>query len=47
VNVLTGDTLDPVAKIPEYKHSAVRVSVEPADESAERADESGAATGTD
>ena len=28
-NVLTGDTLDPEAKIPEYKHSAVRV--EPAD----------------
>jgi formate dehydrogenase major subunit len=25
VNSLTGDTLDPVAKIPEYKHSAVRV----------------------
>jgi len=25
VNVLTGDTLDPEAKIPEYKHSAVRV----------------------
>ncbi|SFR69711.1 formate dehydrogenase major subunit [Halogeometricum rufum] len=47
VNVLTGDTLDPVAKIPEYKHSAVRVSVERADESGEPADESGAATGTD
>ncbi|WP_435317187.1 formate dehydrogenase subunit alpha [Haloarchaeobius sp. TZWSO28] len=29
VNVLTGDTLDPEAKIPEYKHSAVRVEVEP------------------
>ncbi|WP_267642248.1 formate dehydrogenase subunit alpha [Haloarchaeobius amylolyticus] len=27
VNVLTGDTLDPEAKIPEYKHSAVRVEV--------------------
>ena len=29
VNRLTGDTLDPVAKIPEYKHSAVTVSVTP------------------
>lgn len=29
VNRLTGDALDPVAKIPEYKHSAVRVAVEP------------------
>ncbi|WP_439028676.1 formate dehydrogenase subunit alpha [Haloarchaeobius sp. DT45] len=27
VNALTGDTLDPEAKIPEYKHSAVRVEV--------------------
>ncbi|GAA0204435.1 formate dehydrogenase subunit alpha [Halobaculum roseum] len=27
VNTLTGDALDPVAKIPEYKHSAVRVRV--------------------
>ena len=27
VNRLTGDTLDPVAKIPEYKHSSVRVEV--------------------
>jgi formate dehydrogenase major subunit len=25
VNTLTGDALDPEAKIPEYKHSAVRV----------------------
>ncbi|MFC7068539.1 formate dehydrogenase subunit alpha [Halobaculum lipolyticum] len=30
-NALTGDALDPVAKIPEYKHSAVRVSVDPVD----------------
>ena len=29
INRLTGDTLDPVAKIPEYKHSAVTVEVEP------------------
>ncbi|MFW5965856.1 MAG: molybdopterin dinucleotide binding domain-containing protein, partial [Halodesulfurarchaeum sp.] len=29
VNTLVGDYLDPVAKIPEYKHSAV--SVEPAE----------------
>ena len=31
VNTLTGDALDPVAKIPEYKHSAVsvRVSADP------------------
>ncbi|MFB6171058.1 MAG: formate dehydrogenase subunit alpha [Haloarculaceae archaeon] len=28
INRLTGDALDPVAKIPEYKHSAVRVTVE-------------------
>jgi formate dehydrogenase major subunit len=28
VNSLTGDALDPVAKIPEYKHSAVRVAPE-------------------
>lgn len=28
VNRLTGDALDPTAKIPEYKHSAVRVRVE-------------------
>ncbi|MFC6784574.1 formate dehydrogenase subunit alpha [Halobaculum halobium] len=28
VNTLTGDALDPVAKIPEYKHSAVRVRVD-------------------
>jgi formate dehydrogenase major subunit len=28
VNGLTGDALDPVAKIPEYKHSAVRVAPE-------------------
>ena len=27
VNRVTGDTLDPVSKIPEYKHSAVRVEV--------------------
>ena len=27
INRLTGDTLDPVAKIPEYKHTAVRVTV--------------------
>jgi formate dehydrogenase alpha subunit len=27
INRLTGDTLDPVSKIPEYKHSAVRVTV--------------------
>jgi formate dehydrogenase major subunit len=27
-NRLTGDALDPTAKIPEYKHSAVRVTVE-------------------
>ncbi|KAB1198900.1 MULTISPECIES: formate dehydrogenase subunit alpha [Haloferax] len=27
VNKLTGDALDPTAKIPEYKHSAVRVTV--------------------
>lgn len=27
VNELTGDALDPTAKIPEYKHSAVRVTV--------------------
>ena len=27
INQLTGDTLDPVSKIPEYKHSAVRVEV--------------------
>ena len=27
VNRLTGDTLDPVSKIPEYKHTAVRVGV--------------------
>jgi formate dehydrogenase major subunit len=32
-NALTGDTLDPVAKIPEYKHSAVRVAVRPTAES--------------
>ncbi|WP_435361148.1 formate dehydrogenase subunit alpha [Haloarchaeobius sp. DFWS5] len=31
VNMLIGDDLDPVAKIPEYKHSAVRVEVEPCD----------------
>jgi formate dehydrogenase alpha subunit len=31
VNRLTGDTLDPVSKIPEYKHSAVRVEVTPTD----------------
>ena len=29
VNTLTGDALDPVAKIPEYKHSAVSVRVSP------------------
>nr|WP_154269747.1 MULTISPECIES: formate dehydrogenase subunit alpha [Haloferax] len=29
VNKLTGNALDPTAKIPEYKHSAVRVTVEP------------------
>lgn len=45
VNVLTGDTLDPVANIPEYKHSTV--SVEAAGESDDRADESEAAAGTD
>ncbi|WP_277556012.1 formate dehydrogenase subunit alpha [Halobaculum limi] len=27
INALVGDTLDPIAKIPEYKHSAVRVTV--------------------
>jgi formate dehydrogenase alpha subunit len=27
INRLTGDTLDPVAKIPEYKHSAVTVEI--------------------
>ncbi|WP_255195482.1 formate dehydrogenase subunit alpha [Halorarius litoreus] len=31
VNTLTGDTLDPVAKIPPFKHSAVRVTVAAAD----------------
>ncbi|WP_276282254.1 formate dehydrogenase subunit alpha [Halorussus caseinilyticus] len=31
VNRLTGDALDPVAKIPEYKHSAVRVRVSRSD----------------
>jgi formate dehydrogenase major subunit len=30
VNRLTGDALDPVAKIPEFKHSAVHVRVAPA-----------------
>ncbi|SFR63262.1 formate dehydrogenase subunit alpha [Halogeometricum limi] len=30
-NALTGDALDPVSKIPEYKHSAVRVTVENAE----------------
>ncbi|WP_336133711.1 formate dehydrogenase subunit alpha [Natronomonas amylolytica] len=29
INRLTGDRLDPVSKIPEYKHSAVRVEVTP------------------
>lgn len=29
INTLTGDTLDPVSKIPEYKHTAVRVAVRP------------------
>ena len=29
INSLTGDALDPIAKIPEFKHSAV--AVEPAD----------------
>jgi formate dehydrogenase major subunit len=24
-NTLTGDSLDPIAEIPEYKHSAVKV----------------------
>jgi formate dehydrogenase major subunit len=31
INRLTGDTLDPVSKIPEYKHSAVRIEVAPVD----------------